>query len=358
MVADEARQVAAHQGRLLALVGEVARREAWRDDGAASVEDWIAQCCGRRAPGAPNGQDGEQLEDLPHLGAALSSGEVSLDKVRTVAPLATPETDAELARAARTRSVGELAEWARARARPKPKGDEGRQWLRFNEGCRTMTAQLRPETFAELRAVLEARAKKLFGEAESPLDERLADALVELVRGGRPGAGRDNSFLVVAHVRLSDLFDDDAEPSTLVGELERGGYLSVATVRRLLCDATMVIGVDDDEGHTMYEGRQVRDATATQRREIMRRDRHCRFPGCDRVTFTNPHHIKEWKRDGGPTDIDNLCCLCEHHHGLVHRNAWSLRGNPNEELTFSGPSGQVLTSRPSPLWTAMTGPDP
>jgi hypothetical protein len=221
-----------------------------------------------------------------------------------------------------------------------------------------MTAQLAPETFAEVRAVLEARAKALGSEAERPLDERLADALVDLVRAGRPGRGDASSFMVVAHVRLSDLFDDEAEPTALVGELERGGYLSVATLRRLLCDATVVIGIDDDEGHTMYEGRQVRDATATQRREIMRRDRHCRFPGCGRVTFTNPHHILEWLRDHGPTDIDNLCCLCEHHHGRVHSKDWSVTGNANEELTFRGPNGRVLTSRPSPLWTVVTGSDP
>ena len=35
-----------------------------------------------------------------------------------------------------------------------------------------------------------------------------------------------------------------------------------------------------------------------------------------------------------------------------------MSGNANEELTFFGPSGRVMTSRPSPLWTRVTAADP
>ena len=103
----------------------------------------------------------------------------------------------------------------------------------------------------------------------------------------------------------------------------------------------------------MFEGRARRRPTDAQRREIMRRDRHCRFPGCTNVTFTNTHHIQPWKPDGR-TDIDNLALLCVHHHHRVHHGKWTMSGNANEELTFVGPTGRVMTSRPSPLWTAVT----
>ena len=33
-----------------------------------------------------------------------------------------------------------------------------------------------------------------------------------------------------------------------------------------------------------------------------------------------------------------------------------MSGDANAELTFVGPSGRVMTSRPSPLWTRVTGP--
>ena len=60
----------------------------------------------------------------------------------------------------------------------------------------------------------------------------------------------------------------------------------------------------------------------------MRRDRHCRFPGCTNVTFTNVHHIVPWK-PGGRTDLDNLALLCVFHHGMVHRKGWTMSGNAN-----------------------------
>ncbi len=158
---------------------------------------------------------------------------------------------------------------------------------------------------------------------------------------------------MVAHVPLAALLDHDGEPSELVGELERDGLIDGETVRRLACDATITIALDDDVGHTMFEGRARRRPTDAQRREIMRRDRHCRFPGCTNVTFTNTHHIRPWKPDGR-TDIDNLALLCVHHHHRVHHGKWTMSGNANEELTFVGPTGRVMTSRPSPLWTAVT----
>ena len=205
----------------------------------------------------------------------------------------------------------------------------------------------------------------------------MADALVSLVRSGaRPGSGSGSSpgsnsgsssgsgsgsgsggppapYTVVAHVPLEVLLDESSE---LCGELERGGLISADVVRRLACDAKLIIAVDDDVGHTLYEGRQVRAATPTQRREIMRRDRHCRFPGCGHVLFWIPHHIKEWVGDQGKTDLDNLCCLCAYHHHLIHSEGWAMSGDANAELTFVGPSGRVMTSRPSPLWTRVTEP--
>jgi len=110
----------------------------------------------------------------------------------------------------------------------------------------------------------------------------------------------------------------------------------------------------------MYEGRARRFPTAAQRREVMRRDRHCRFPGCSNVTFANVHHIVPWKpngpadQPGGTTDLPNIVLLCKHHHGVVHRLVWTMSGNANEELTFVGPSGRVMTSRPSSKWTRVT----
>ena len=155
----------------------------------------------------------------------------------------------------------------------------------------------------------------------------------------------------MAHVPLEAIVEGN---STLSGELEEAGLISNETVRRIACDATIAIAVDDDVGHTMYEGRARRLPSDAQRREVRRRDRHCRFPGCTNVTFTNAHHIKPWKPDGR-TDLDNLALLCEYHHRRMHTKEWVMSGDANGELTFVGPTGRAMTSRPSPMWTAVTG---
>jgi Domain of unknown function (DUF222) len=91
--------------------------------------------------------------------------------------------------------------------------------------------------------------------------------------------------------------------------------------------------------------RSVRFATPHQRRVLAIRDRGCRFPGCGAPpSWCDAHHITYWERDGN-TDIHNLVLLCRHHHGVTHRNSWTLTTHPNGHLTWTTPTGPTLTSR-------------
>jgi hypothetical protein len=204
---------------------------------------------------------------------------------------------------------------------------------------------------------LEAKARQVPTDGQTPWDQRVCDALTGIVSSSNTGTSGEGATgspnFVVVHVPLEALVDDAVEATELAGELERDGLIDCETVQRLACDATIAVAIDDDAGHTMYEGRARRFPTDAQRREVMRRDRHCRFPGCTNVTFTNVHHIVPWE-PGGKTDLDNLALMCLHHHHVVHSNGWSMSGSPNEELQFAGPSGRPMASRPSPLWTRAT----
>ena len=154
----------------------------------------------------------------------------------------------------------------------------------------------------------------------------------------------------MAHVAVEDLLGrSDRFAWELVAELERTGLITAEVLERLACDANIVLALDDEAGHTMCEGRARRFPTETQRRELWRRDRHCRFPGCANAWFTHAHHIVPWST-GGLTDADNLVTLCTHHHHELHSKRWSVSGDANAELTFIGPGGRLLCSRPSPLW--------
>jgi hypothetical protein len=354
------RQKAALEGTIVVLLGEVARRQTYRDEGATAPEPWAVERFGVSTPTARAlTRLAEKAWDIPHLVGSLCAGDISLDKVRAVADVATPETDRQLAEQAKECTVRQLGEIARtSAAAPKPPGagaEHDRRSLRFNETFRTMTVQLPAESFAETRGCLEARAQGVPTDGETPWDQRLCDAFLEVIRSsGRTGSATTTSpYFVVVHVPLAALVEEAGEESILAGELERDGLINTETVRQITCDATLAIGVDDDVGRTMYEGRARREPNAAQRRELRRRDRHCRFPGCTNVTFTNVHHVVPWK-PGGRTDLENLALVCLHHHHLVHTKAWEMSGNANEELNFVGPSGRVMTTRPSPLWTTVT----
>jgi Domain of unknown function (DUF222) len=379
--ADSCRHLSALAGRIVLLAAELDRREGWRSEGATSVVAWLSERCHvSTATARAWSHVGTRLFELPKLADGLCSGGLSFDQVRAVVDAATPQSESAYVAQASECSVRQLGELAAADAatsasttashRPDAAREHETRSVRFNDAARTVIAQLPQASYAEVRAGLDATARGVPSDGATRWDQRLADALVSLVRAGSrrerrpsPRKGHDerpassevtpSPYLVVAHVPLSTLTEEDSE---LRGELEHRGLIDGEVARRLACDAALVIALDDDVGHTMFEGRARRDPTPAQRRELWRRDRHCRFPGCANAIFVNPHHIRWWKRDRGRTDLDNLALLCEHHHHLVHSNSWTLSGDGNGELRFVGPSGRILTSRPSPLWTRVTAP--
>jgi hypothetical protein len=94
---DESHEVTCRsQRRMLTLIAETDRREAWRDSGARDMAHWISMRYGiscwkaRRWIAA-----GHALRNLLRLAASLASGEVGIDKVVELARFATPETESD-----------------------------------------------------------------------------------------------------------------------------------------------------------------------------------------------------------------------------------------------------------------------
>jgi len=55
------------------------------------------------------------------------------------------------------------------------------------------------------------------------------------------------------------------------------------------------------------------------------RDGGCRWPGCDRPpAWTEAHHVDQWLRDNGYTDIADGILLCHPHHLLLHNQHWEI----------------------------------
>jgi hypothetical protein len=82
------------------------------------------------------------------------------------------------------------------------------------------------------------------------------------------------------------------------------------------------------------------------RRAIIRRDKHCRFPGCQiRTAACHVHHLIPLS-EGGPTKLDNCLLACGFHHLIaIHRWGWRLTLDADGSTTAVSPDGtRVLHS--------------
>ncbi len=69
-------------------------------------------------------------------------------------------------------------------------------------------------------------------------------------------------------------------------------------------------------------------------RFVRTRDRTCRFPGCTTpARWTDLDHVLAWPH--GPTDPDNLHCLCRHHHRAKQSGLFSVGTDPYGNTTWT-----------------------
>ena len=152
------------------------------------------------------------------------------------------------------------------------------------------------------------------------------DALVDLVKLGVAG---DSAHIVGAHKPTVRLHVTARDLDRRAGAAQFEGQtasVSLATAERFACaDGFVPILFDKDGDRVMNVGRDERLFTHRQRVGLAARDGGCRFPDCDRPpSWTEAHHINEWDRDHGRTDIADGVLLCRHHHMLVHNNGWQV----------------------------------
>ena len=89
----------------------------------------------------------------------------------------------------------------------------------------------------------------------------------------------------------------------------RSSELSVATIRRLACDAEVIPAVLGTHSEPLDVGRAKRLVTAAIWTALVLRDHHCAFPGCDRPPLMcHAHHITHWT-NGGETNLA-ISCWC------------------------------------------------
>jgi hypothetical protein len=123
--------------------------------------------------------------------------------------------------------------------------------------------------------------------------------------------------------------------------------ISIDTAARMVCEVG-VLPVLFEGGQVVNLGREQRLFTRRQTLALAARDGGCTFPECERPpSWTEAHHINEWQRDRGGTDIADGVLLCRHHHLLVHNNGWRVTRD-GADYAFVPPPGLDSEQRPVP----------
>ncbi|WP_104194985.1 DUF222 domain-containing protein [Cryobacterium sp. M25] len=101
--------------------------------------------------------------------------------------------------------------------------------------------------------------------------------------------------------------------------------ISQETIDRLLCD-TGTRGIKfDDNGQIINVGRDERLFTEKQRAAMAVRDGGCLWVDCEKPpAWAEAHHINEWLKNNGYTDLADGVLLCHPHHLLLHNQHWTI----------------------------------
>ncbi len=147
-------------------------------------------------------------------------------------------------------------------------------------------------------------------------EQRRADALELILDQAALGAsidsiGRPRTQLMVT---IPATGDPAALPWT--------GSISQATAKQVSCDGSLTEIVLDGEGVPLQMGHTRRLFPAHLRKAVVVRDRCCIKCGAP-PSHTQVHHIAHWA-DGGSTDLDNGCLLCQRCHTQVHHHGWDV----------------------------------
>ncbi|HYN37458.1 MAG TPA: DUF222 domain-containing protein [Actinomycetota bacterium] len=304
----------ASQRALLAEIAAMDRTQIWADDGCYDMAHWLRANYHLSATNSSLWvKAAHALEVLPHLGRALETGHLGLDKVLQLARFLSEENELR------------LIEWAR-RVTVQAIRDEANLHKRIDDVKETIERRFFDMWWSEDGSYL-----KLYGELE-PADgaivlkaiSRLADKLPDLPEDEddpnplfRPTyedlaqRRRADALVALAMAKLAE--DSDADRSTVVmhttlssatknSKIENGPVIHPDVAQRLRCDGRLKFVLTEEDGNATGIGHTSRNIPAWIMRELRHRDHGCTFPGCGRRFFLQGHHIIHWPK--GPTDLE------------------------------------------------------
>jgi hypothetical protein len=336
-------------------LAELDRRRTFARDGYLSTSAWLAHVFRMsHSSAAGDVRLARALAAMPGTSRAVASGQISSSAARVL--VAAHEADSEeyeasesfLVDAAKRLSVRDLQRavtyWRNVVEARRPDSDSSsdealieRRRLHVSPtvfGMVRIDGDLDPETgetiLTAIRGSLDAAARTRGPDDRRTPAQRRADALGEICRAwldtpDRPEVAGERPHVTVT-VALEALRGSAGQPC----ELDNVGPISPKVAMQLACDALVSRVVTAGRSEPLDVGRQTPVIPAGIRRGLVVRDRHCRFPGCDRPpAWCDGHHVVHWA-DGGPTALSNLVLLCRRHHRMAHHGF-------GIEMTSGGP---------------------
>ncbi|PRB08369.1 HNH endonuclease signature motif containing protein [Microbacterium sp. MYb64] len=224
--------------------------------------------------------------------------------------------------------------------------DEGYAW------ATTIIANaMRPRTGGPrfVDAEEKARAQALTDDPRTN-DQLTYDLLLDLLRTGALADAPAVFGARRAGVRIVQVVNGDGIADPIAHAEDHLHSFPSAVAQQQTCDVGAVRVTVDSRGNPLDVGREHRLFTPKQRVALAIRDGGCRWTGCDRpASFGEAHHIDEWVRDDGRTDIDRGILLCRFHHMQLHHGGWRITRREKEDFVLHHPRGQTfaLPSRPA-----------
>jgi hypothetical protein len=340
------RSVEQLEAERLRRLAEIERRRLFERDGYLSAAAWLVATF-KVAWGIAREhvRVARALDEMPATRRAVEDGDVSLSSASVLAtahdadPEAFARAEQTLVDAAQIHSVEDFqrvaAYWRDAAARERAADGDAtpldRQSLHASKtflGRVRADADLNAETgellLTALNAQLSAEARSHEEGDDRPPAQRRADALGEICRQWLDLADRPTVAGERPHVTLTVGVETLKGLTDAPCELEHVGPIARETAEMLLCDCSVARVVLGGRSEPLDIGRKTPVVPPSMRRAVVVRDRHCRFPGCDRPPmWCDAHHIVHWIR-GGITAVLNLVLLCRRHHRLIHHGRFNV----------------------------------
>ena len=269
------------------------------------------------------------LESLPLLTQHAQNGTLSWAKLREVARVATPDSEAFWIEACQNHTYQEVERLVAHTHAQDPKN-------------RSHHSELRIQASADAMALLERAMQSLSQEAGRILSP--GEALEYLAAEYLSRRPLDTAALEAArHQAQQDRLAQQRQTQALAENAERSAR-NIApwnALRAAQVDSHGELQIlQRDKPH--WNNPRARHLTPKQRVHILRRDGYrCQCPGCPNQLYLEVHHLTYYCQQGTTTP-DNLITLCASCHRNLHNGHLHIQGSAPENLTFLDGQGRNL----------------